>query len=110
MSQDSDTGIDESSASDSSGRKVVITADICASFTYASYQNAIPVIRSIMIENSTDLHFEACRLEISSSPAFLRTKTWMIDRLAPGDRLTISDRRIEMDPAFLAGLNEAERG
>jgi len=91
-------------------RRIAIVADIAASFTYASYQNAIPVIRSILIENKTDRHIENCRLELTSSPSFLRPKSWTVDRLIPGDRLPLSDRKVELDAGYLAGLNEAERG
>lgn len=87
-----------------------IVADVAASFTYASYQNAIPVLRSVSIENNSDQHFENCMLELTSSPPFLRAKTWTVDRLIPGDKLAISDRKIELDAAYLSGLNEAERG
>ncbi|SFJ67297.1 AAA domain-containing protein [Bosea sp. OK403] len=89
---------------------VVIDAEVARSFTYASYQNAIPVLRSLAIVNRTDRHFEQCRLAMVSTPAFLRPKLWTLDRLAPGDRITISDRRIDLDAGYLAGLNEAERG
>jgi hypothetical protein len=87
-----------------------IVADVAASFTYASYQNAIPVLRSVSIENNSDQHFENCRLELTSSPPFLWAKTWTVDRLIPGDKLAITDRKIELDAAYLSGLNEAERG
>jgi RecA/RadA recombinase len=87
-----------------------IVADVASSFTHASYQNAIPVIRSIQLENGTDRQFEALRLDLTSSPAFLRPKTWHIDRLIPGDRLPLGDRKVELDATYLAGLNEAERG
>lgn len=87
-----------------------ILADIAGSFTYASYQNAIPVIRSIQIENAGSGHFDTCRIELTSSPPFLRAKSWTIDRLAPGDILPISDRKVDLDADYLAGLNEAERG
>lgn len=87
-----------------------IVADIAACFTYASYQNAIPVIRSILVENNTDRHFENCRIELTASPAFLRPKSWTVDRLVPGDRLLLADRKVEFDPGYLSGLNEAERG
>jgi len=91
-------------------RRVIVVADISATFTYASYQNAIPVIRSLVIENFTATHFERCKLELSSSPSFVRAKTWTIDRLVPGDRLPLTDRKIDLDAGYLAGLNEAERG
>ena len=87
-----------------------IDADVAGSFTYASYQNAIPVLRSLTIANPTDRHVEQCRLAMVSTPAFLRPKLWMLDRLTPGDRITVGDRRIELDAGYLAGLNEAERG
>lgn len=87
-----------------------IIPDIASAFTYASYQNAVPVIRSITIENGTDRHLNSVRLELTSTPAFLRPKSWTIDALAPSDRLELSDRKIELDAGYLAGLNEAERG
>ncbi|TCK28356.1 AAA domain-containing protein [Ancylobacter aquaticus] len=94
----------------SSSKHPTIIADIATSFTYASYQNAIPVVRSIRIENHTDHHVENCRVDLISSPAFLRPKSWTVDRLVPGDNLQLSDRKVELDAVYLAGLNEAERG
>lgn len=87
-----------------------IFADIASSFTYASYQNAIPVLRRIGVDNQSDRQIEALRLELSSAPAFLRSKTWTIDRVIPGDQIPLGDRKVELDAGYLAGLNEAERG
>jgi very-short-patch-repair endonuclease len=87
-----------------------IVADVAASFTYASYQNAVPVVRSIHVANGSDRHFAGVRLELTSSPWFLRSKSWTVDRLLPGDRIELSDRKVELDASYLAGLNEAERG
>ena len=89
---------------------IEIEADIARSFTYASYQNAIPVLRSLAISNRTDRHFDGCRLAMVSTPAFLRPKLWTIDRVVPGDRIKLGDRRVDLDAGYLAGLNEAERG
>lgn len=73
-----------------------IVVDVATSFTYASYQNAVPVIRSIRLEDHTDQHIETCRIELTSSPAFLRPKIWTVDRLVPGDNLQLSDRKVEL--------------
>ena len=89
---------------------VIFAADFASTFTFASHQNSIPVIRSIRIENSTIESVENARLELTASPAFLRAKTWVIDRIMAGEGLTLSDRRIDLDAAYLAGLDEAERG
>jgi very-short-patch-repair endonuclease len=91
-------------------RSPKIFADIASSLTYASYQNAIPMLRGIGVENQSNRQVEALRLELSSVPAFLRPKTWTIDRIVPGDRLPLGDRKVELDAGYLAGLNEAERG
>ena len=89
---------------------LVLEPDIARAFTYASFQNAIPVVRSIRISNPTHETFEQCTLELSSSPPFFRPKTWTIDRVLAGDAISLSDRKIELDAAYLAGLDEAERG
>ena len=89
---------------------VIFAADLASTFTFASHQNSIPVIRSIRIENSTADSIENARLELTASPAFLRAKTWVIDRIMAGEGLTLSDRRIDLDAAYLAGLDEAEGG
>ncbi|NTH42743.1 DUF3320 domain-containing protein [Agrobacterium rhizogenes] len=110
--QGSETSNNETQEIDlgSKPKNPAIVADVAASFTYASYQNAVPVIRSILIENNTDRHVENCRIELTSSPSFLRPKSWTVDRLIPGDRLPLIDRKVEFDASYLAGLNEAERG
>lgn len=92
------------------GPSVTLRIDIAASFTFASHQNAIPVLRSLAIENRTERIIENCRLEMSSTPAFLRPKVWILDRLAPADVIDIGDRRLNLDADYLAGLDEAERG
>lgn len=90
--------------------QVEIVADIANSFTYASFQNAIPVIRSISLENPTAGNFDGLKLELTSNPPFLRPKAWSIDRIIAGEKLVLSDRKIELDASYLSGLNEAERG
>ena len=87
-----------------------LRADVAASFTHASHQNAIPVVRSIVIVGASDRPVEGCRVELTAEPAFLRPKSWTLDRLLPGDRVALSDRKIELDAGYLAGLDEAERG
>ncbi len=87
-----------------------IVYQIAQSFTYASFQNAVPVIRSIGVKNPTSANIENCRLELTSNPPFLRSKIWQIDRILAGESVALSDRKIDLDARYLAGLNEAERG
>jgi very-short-patch-repair endonuclease len=103
-------GFEEIVMSDVIGCSVGVTADIASCFTYASFQNAIPVIRSIKIDNPTLQIVEDCQLHLVATPAFIRAKTWTIDRILAGDSITITDRKVDLDASYLSGLNEAERG
>jgi very-short-patch-repair endonuclease len=89
---------------------VAILAEVAPCFTYASYQNAVPVLRALALANSSDEAHAGLRLELTATPPFLRPKSWIIDRLAPGDRQTVFDRLVHFDLDYLRGLNEAERG
>ena len=88
----------------------LINADVAESINYASWQNSVPLLRSIKVNNVSAQTLSDLRLEISSSPPFLRTKTWQLERLKAGDELDIRDRDVQLDPDYLNGLNEAERG
>jgi hypothetical protein len=57
----------------------LIVADVAPTFTCASHQNSLSVVRSIRVENSTDESLDDLRLELTASPPFLRSKTWIID-------------------------------
>lgn len=70
---------------------LAILADIAPSYTYASFENAIPVIRSIAVDNPTAVNFERITPELTSNPPFLRAKTWVIDRILAGDHIVLSD-------------------
>src|SRR5437868_15099721 len=73
---------------------ITITADLAPTFTFASHQNSIPVVRSIRIENAGADNVENARLELTASPAFLRPKSWAIDRILAAEGLAIADRRV----------------
>jgi hypothetical protein len=90
--------------------QILVRADLAGTFTFASHQNSIPAIRSIAIDNPTLESLEGARLEMTASPAFLHAKTWTVDRILAGESISLSDRRTELDAAYLSGLDEAERG
>ncbi|WP_416859539.1 hypothetical protein [Mesorhizobium sp. M8A.F.Ca.ET.057.01.1.1] len=71
METSSETG---DAAGISAAPVIEVVADIAASFTYASFQNAIPVIRSIALNNPTQQGFEKCTLELTSNPLFCAPK------------------------------------
>ncbi len=76
-------------------QSIQIEANLADTFTFASHQNSIPVIRSIRIKNATTEPIQGVRLELTASPAPLadgRQPTRRLQR--PHDQhLLLSDRR-----------------
>lgn len=80
------------------------------SFNYAAWQNAVPLLRSIAIDNTNGPELASLVVELKASPEFAREKRWTIDRLGAGTILTLKDVDLDIDPAYLDKLDEAERG
>ncbi len=57
-----------------------IEAEVSGSFTYASLQNAVPLIKRLSIRNVSGDAYERVSLTLEASPSFLRPKAWAIER------------------------------
>ncbi len=88
----------------------VITADVAAAMNFASWLNSVPLLRTLTIGNTTSQIWSNLRLDLQTSPAFARAKTWHLERINPGEHVRLGDRDVQIDPDYLNGLNEAERG
>lgn len=77
----------------------------------ACHQSAFPYLRELSIENgsSTDA-LEDVVVTLSSNPAFLKSKSWRLERIAPGGFGQIPDREIELDGQFLLDLVDSVAG
>ena len=80
------------------------------SFNYAAWQNAVPLLRRVTIDNSGGSELSSLVVEVKASPGFAREKRWAIDRVGAGELLTLREIDLEIDPAYLDGLDEAVRG
>ncbi|WP_166831715.1 DUF3320 domain-containing protein [Thalassoroseus pseudoceratinae] len=95
---------------------LTIHADLTDCINYASWQNSVPLLRSLELQNESGQDIQSSNslgelsLQLTTSPAFTRPKQWMIQRIAAGEQLTIRDRDVQLDSDYLNGLNEAERG
>jgi len=78
--------------------------------TFASHQNAVPVIRELVIHNDSGDVFTNLALKLSADPSFIAPKTWIIERLGMGDVLHIKDLDIRLSGDYLRNLNEAVPG
>jgi len=88
----------------------LITVDAAECFNYAAWQNAVPLLRSITLENPTSNEFSALSLEMTFSPEFARRKRWTVDRIGPGQTVSLRDVDIDIDVDYLDRLDEAVRG
>lgn len=88
-----------------------IHATLVEKINFACHQSAFAVLRELQIENlNEEQALSDLSIVLEASPAFLKQKTWTVDRLAAGGRLALKDRDLELDGGFLLGLTESMRG
>ena len=80
------------------------------SFNYVAWQNARPLLRRVTIDNTQGVELASLTLELKAVPPFVRDRRWTIDRIRAGEKLSLREVELEIDPAQLAGLDEAVRG
>ncbi|WP_299612488.1 DUF3320 domain-containing protein [uncultured Tateyamaria sp.] len=77
--------------------------------TYASLQNAVPLLRKIELQAGED-GLPAGRLRLDVHPPFAQSREWPFDRILPGGSIFPAELEIKQDSAFFDNLNEAEHG
>lgn len=74
----------------------------------ADFQNAIPLLRELSINNDFGEDEQGLDLSVESVPAFFKPKQWHIDSINAGQRCHITDLDVQLDGALLSRLTEAE--
>lgn len=88
-----------------------IHSETAAKLNFACHQSAFAFLRTLRIENKDpDSSLENLLVTLSSNPAFLKSKSWRLDRIAPEGVVPIKNRDIELDGEFLLNLADAVRG
>lgn len=77
---------------------------------FSSSQNGVSILREITLQNLTDVSLESLTIAIESYPPVIKPRTWILDRLGPGESRGLSGLETPLDEKFLSGLNEAEFG
>lgn len=88
--------------------RVVCTA--ADNVNVAFYQNAVPIIRDLAIQNGLARDLSGISVHLSAEPPFLTAGIWRIDRIADQAVHHIRSLDVKLDPAFLAGINASRRG
>lgn len=77
----------------------------------AFYQNAVPIIRDLAVENALGSDLTGVAVHLTSEPPFLTPPgVWRIDCIADQTVHHIRSLDLKLDPAFLAGINASRRG
>ena len=87
--------------------QVSIEADVATRITFATHQCAVPLLRDLVIRNPTEGQLEGLTLSLTAEPEIIGSKTWTIDRLAPGSELRLHDRDVSLKGGLLDELNES---
>lgn len=86
-----------------------IDSTVSDNVNIAFYQNAVPIVRELTIENTTNRDLSSLSVHLASEPAFLTPGVWRIDRIASGATHHIRSLDSKLDPAFLAGVTASRR-
>lgn len=87
--------------------EILIAGIVSTKLGLASHQNAVPLLRQLIITNESEEGYDDLVVELEPSLSFATTKTWRIDRLEPDSSLEIPDRDIELKEGYLADLTES---
>ena len=88
-----------------------IHSDTAAKINFACHQSSFAFLRELRIENKgSEERLDDILVTLSSNPAFLKPKSWTLDRIAPEGIRPITDRDIELDGAFLLELADSMSG
>ena len=82
---------------------VAFTAD--ATTGYAAMQNDVPVVRAITLINTRAAALVNVEVSIECRPAFAGGQRLRFERLAPGERRTLSPVGLQPDHALLGRLD-----
>ena len=91
--------------------QATIHSETAAKLNFACHQSAFGFLRDLQIENkSPGIRLDDVLITLTSNPAFLKPKSWRLDRIAPEEILLIKDRNVELDGGFLLNLADSMRG
>ena len=88
--------------------QIDIQAD--ATVSYASYQNNVPLLRSLTLTNATDEPLRELEVVVRCEPDFAEAMRLQFERLDAKETRRIDALDLKFQHRYLAEMNEAERG
>ncbi|AWJ94440.1 DNA helicase (plasmid) [Azospirillum baldaniorum] len=94
---------------DTSDSGLAIDAVISPKISFATHQNAVPVLRDLRLVNLGGEALENVVAEIAADPPVFEPMQWRVDRIAAGGEARIAKRDLRLNAGLLLQLNEAVR-
>ena len=85
-----------------------IEATLASKLSLADFQNAVPLLRELLLVSTLPSDTTQLELSLSSTPAFVKPRTWRLDSIRTGERYRIKDLDVQLDGPLLTRLTEAE--
>ena len=89
---------------------VQIACAAAESVNLAFYENGVPLVRELSIENRTGNDLGEVEIHLSSEPPFITSGVWRVAKIADGDAHHLKTVDLKLNHGFLAGLTTSRRG
>ena len=89
---------------------VNVACSAAENINLAFYQNAVPIVRELTIENVTGREVSGIEIHLSSEPPFVSPGVWRIDKIADNDIHHLRVVDLKLDHGFLAAITASRRG
>ncbi len=87
---------------------LTLEVSLAMKLSLADFQNAVPLLRELTLVSTLKDDTGQLELSLTSTPAFVKSKTWRLESLKAGDRYQIRDLDVQLDGPLLTRLTEAE--
>jgi very-short-patch-repair endonuclease len=91
------------------GPSLAIDAVVVPKLSFASHQNAVPVLRDLKVLNLGASAVENVLVDICADPPVFEAAQWRIDRIPAGGESHITKRDLKLNAGLLLQLSEAVR-
>lgn len=86
--------------------KIQVEGHINGTINFAMQQNYVPIVRNLILRNSSEKDLINLKLKISFNPEFARTYETTIEKLVVDDAVEITPIKIVLSPDYLLSLTE----
>lgn len=86
---------------------LAIDAVMTPKISFATHQNAVPVLRDLRLINLGGEPLDGVVVEIAADPPVFEPMQWRVDRIVPGGEAHITKRDLRLNAGLLLQLNEA---